>query len=723
MFRLSLLTLCLCFIAAQLVAQDKGIVFNKTEHDFGTIAPSSIAFEQDFLFRNTTEEIVTILTVRSVSPALSFIHTRSEVLSGEYGFVKAKLKTEGLDGLFHDEIYVTFKLGNDVKSEVIYIRAQIDQSGTKSNGREFQDSEIAASVEVSPADIETMEGFMGKDQLTQAESEISYLKKQVAMKSELIAKLSADIQEKQVKEVENIQRLNQLERTLQNTNTELNPEVIEQIGQLSERLNQLQNSGQQIQNEIAMQEAEYDRLRRESDSARAHASELSRQLSEQFQAQAKAMNLANKLAYDLERKEKIEKSQRAQIDSLQKRLADGGLQNGEEIEKLRSELEWRLKEQKVQEEQAKFQDDKIKRLNETKELLALKSDSLEKNLTSRSIENEELRTQLAATDERINAYERRIDSLNAETIGSTGNPEEEAELAQLKRQLEELENRDRELKTSVIEKDQELASLEEQREQTQKNLKALEAATNRQLDETHELMYRVKKLSQKEIDAQNEIGQLQKELETSHYREEVARTSLKTMTREISMKEESIKQATDSLASQERQIATLEAEQNSLESRLENALMSNEIAFEEIKSESMQIQRERDSLRLALSKSETKNKSLTSELQIAEHQKRQAEMVIEELDQSNGSNIHFEVSVMRSKEPFESFPTKLGSEFSVYRSNGGEECTVGHYSTMKAALNKAEELKAIGYQRAHVIAFKNGERISMQQALDTAGQE
>jgi chromosome segregation ATPase len=198
-------------------------------------------------------------------------------------------------------------------------------------------------------------------------------------------------------------------------------------------------------------------------------------------------------------------------------------------------------------------------------------------------------------------------------------------------------------------------------------------------------MYRVKKLSQKEIDAQNEIGQLQKELETSHYREEVARTSLKTMTREISMKEESIKQATDSLASQERQIATLEAEQNSLESRLENALMSNEIAFEEIKSESMQIQRERDSLRLALSKSETKNKSLTSELQIAEHQKRQAEMVIEELDQSNGSNIHFEVSVMRSKEPFESFPTKLGSEFSVYRSNGGEECTVGHYSTMKAA--------------------------------------
>jgi septal ring factor EnvC (AmiA/AmiB activator) len=90
-------------------------------------------------------------------------------------------------------------------------------------------------------------------------------------------------------------------------------------------------------------------------------------------------------------------------------------------------------ERTVQEEQAKFQDDKIKRLNETKELLALKSDSLEKNLTSRSIENEELRTQLAATDERINAYERRIDSLNAETIGSTGNPEEEAELAQLKK--------------------------------------------------------------------------------------------------------------------------------------------------------------------------------------------------------------------------------------------------------------------------------------------------
>ena len=236
----AIIVLAVLISSASALAQQKGIIFNKTEHDFGDIAPSSIPFEQDFLFRNTTNKTVTILTVRSISPAISFIHTRSEILDTEYGSVKTKLKTEGLNGLFHDEIYVTFKVGDDVKSEVIYLRAQISANGKKENGRAFQDSEVAVSVEVSPEDIETMEGFTGNDRLTQAEAEILFLKKQVSMKSELIAKLSSDIRDKQSQETENIQRLVTLENTLQSTNTSLSPEVLEQINQRGTRLNELQ---------------------------------------------------------------------------------------------------------------------------------------------------------------------------------------------------------------------------------------------------------------------------------------------------------------------------------------------------------------------------------------------------------------------------------------------------------------------------------------------------
>lgn len=85
-----------------------------------------------------------------------------------------------------------------------------------------------------------MEGFTGNDRLTQAEAEILFLKKQVSMKSELIAKLSSDIRDKQSQETENIQRLVTLENTLQSTNTSLSPEVLEQINQLGTRLNELQ---------------------------------------------------------------------------------------------------------------------------------------------------------------------------------------------------------------------------------------------------------------------------------------------------------------------------------------------------------------------------------------------------------------------------------------------------------------------------------------------------
>lgn len=115
-----------------------------------------------------------------------------------------------------------------------------------------------------------------------------------------------------------------------------------------------------------------------------------------------------------------------------------------------------------------------------------------------------------------------------------------------------------------------------------------------------------------------------------------------------------------------------------------------------------------------------KNKLLTTDLQIAESQRKQAEMVIAELDVNGSSTVHFEISVLREKKALEVLPTKLGSEISIYRTENRFEYTIGHFGTMKAALNKAEEIKGLGYNRAYVIAFKNGEKISIERALETA---
>ena len=218
MLKQYIIGLLLLVLGFNSLAQSPLVTFNKTEHDFGELAQTAFYFEHDFLFRNTSEAAATILSVRSVSESLEFIHTRSDVLSGEYGFIKVKILTDSLDGLFHDEVYVTLKIGESVQSE--------------------EDSEIAVSVEVSPEDIQTLEGFMGTDQLARAESEINYLKKQVALKTMLIERLSADLHEKQENEEQSILRMHALEESLNESKQDFDTSILVQIADINSRLEQ-----------------------------------------------------------------------------------------------------------------------------------------------------------------------------------------------------------------------------------------------------------------------------------------------------------------------------------------------------------------------------------------------------------------------------------------------------------------------------------------------------
>lgn len=775
MIRPLILFLFINFFAGLSFAQSN-LVFNKTEHDFGVVGQSELPFEHDFLFRNTSQAAASVLSVRAVSSSLSFIHTRSEVLPGEYGFVKVKLKTSDLDGLFHDEVYVTIKVGNEVKSEVIYLRAQVSDQGQKDNGRQFADSEIAVSVEVSPDDIENLEGFLGKDKLTQAEAEIVYLRKQVGMKGELISKLSEDLRSKQVKEEENIQRLATLENSLKNSSSGNNAEILGQIRELSSRLTSIQESDAQLRAEIVAQEHTFNKLKQEADSARNYAEQMSQKLAEQFKTQAAAMERAHRLEADLSAKTRIEALQQKQIDSLETLIAKGGsstTKGADEIQRLKEELMMKRKEQDLQAQHVKSQHDKIEQLKSNREALLAQSEDLARNLDTQARANESLQSRLKTTESRIGKYEAKIDSLSAVADAGNASPE----LDSLKHILAQLESKDDVLKQEIVQKESELLSLESQNNKAKKDMKALELATSRQLEEAHNLMYRVNQLSTKESEARLEINQLREALKTSKYREDMARLSVTSLTNQIAEKEHSIESVSRALSKREGELAearatqeTIEAEllasqesiklsdqkidslkaialasdqrkaaleqdidalqqhvlksqekeatyaqrASTLEAKLENARMSNEMAFTELKSDVDEMRKERDAMREALAISEKENARLRATSPVSSS-------TLSASNSSQSTSAYFKVELMVTNSLLPSLPkVKDYTEIAIYEQGGKFHYAVGHFESIEAAMLEKTRLAKNGYPKALTVGFKNGAPISLKEALETA---
>ncbi|MEZ4721666.1 MAG: DUF1573 domain-containing protein [Flavobacteriales bacterium] len=695
MFRGTILGIVLSFAWSSFIAQNH-VVFNKTEHDFSTIGQSEVPFEQDFLFRNTGEGAIKIMSVRSISNSLSFIHTRSEVFKGEYGFVKVKFRTDSLTGLFHDEVYITMRLGDDVLSEVLYLRANVTPNGGAGPKREFKDSEIATSVEVSPSDIESLEGFGAQDRLASAEAEIGYLKKQLGLKSELISKLSDDLRIKQTKEAENIQRLQDLERSVRTDDGTGNQAILLQITELSTRLVAIQESDKQLRQEIFNQEAEFNNLRQEADSARAYAESLSKQLENQFKAEARAIEKAYKLEQDLESKRKLEQEQQQTIDSLQQAIAtasESGNGYHHQIEKLKAELNVRLKEQDLQTAHARLQHDKIEELKLERQRLAMQTDSLDKNLKLQQIENTKLHAQLSSTERRIKGFESQIDSLSGIASNLGNDHASKAELDSLQQVLVLLRVEDTRLKSSINSKDEELKKLQAERVEKEKNLKALENASNRQLEETHNLMYRINQLSEKESKARMEIASLQGELNTSQLK-----------------------------------AATYRTQANELESKLSNAKMSNELAFTELNEDVQAMRIERDDYRQKYQQAMKEIDRLSDELAESNSERDNARMAVKELgitpkpkSISSASPISYKVNLVTSDKPLKRPPANLDQgDLYTFQENGKYNYAIGNFETFKEAITLKECMKSKGYPTAHIICFRGSERISLKEALETA---
>ncbi len=567
--RLSSLILFVFLLPSVAATAQTGIIFSKAQHDFGLVAKSSLALEQDFLFRNTSANTASVSSAISSSRFLEAIHTRSQIEPGEYGFVKLKLTTDSIDGLFNEYIEVEIASQAGIHKERIYVRAEVDPKGAQGQQRSFTDSEIALTVEVSPDDIADMEGFMGEDKLAQAETEIAYLRRQIKLQSELLFRFNEDLKEKQHAERENLEQLANLEKGIRENRAD--EAILAQIDALSERLIAIQQSDQDLRAEFSNQAIEYERLKHEADSARAYAEQLSIDLSERFKAEAAAIERAQKLEADLEHQQNTEQLQLQRIDSLEALVNQGGVmdqQRQSELHALRSALEAKEREHELQQQHALQQQQRMDRLQDEKQLLEQREDSLAASVTAQNQTNETLQRQLRNTESRISGYESRIDSLT--TIASEAN-EATDEIALLQGQLEQLETEDKQLKARIAHQQDELSTLEEEREKAAHDLEAMERATSRQLEEAHKLLYRINQLSSREGQARLEVMELKDELEDARIRETEANEELESLRASLETREKSIEAMKSNLSGKANILEDLTAEQQDLSDKLTNS--------------------------------------------------------------------------------------------------------------------------------------------------------
>ncbi|MDP4935450.1 MAG: hypothetical protein NWR30_12095 [Salibacteraceae bacterium] len=608
----------------------------------------------------------------------------------------------------------------------------------------------------------------------------------------MIAQLSQDLQKKKTTEAENLKQLNELQQTLANPSKVDQSAALAQLNNLTKKLQDIQRADEAMRNSIKQQETLYERAQFEADSARAYAASLSDKLQKQFEAEAKAIEKANKLEASLQLKQLTEDQQKRQIDSLEKLIAiendDRELQN--EIEKLKSQLTWKQQEQQLQTEHAQKQQSRIDELKFQKEQIEQLSDSLTEHLSLRTTENQELQKRLYSTNGRISAYELKIDSLNR--LNSTvleSKKNSRSELDSLNAQLASIKNADQQLKETIETKEAEMSQLLANKSLTEKNLKALEVATTSQVEEAQKLMYRINSLSQRESKSRLEVTDLQQKLTNSREREDSARVAVLNLLNNIETKNQSLNILEQHLSEKELQLLAMrneetwlrkslndaesknmvtqlqidslataaeradkkevllqqdisrlqiqiltshnqakesEAHANELEGKLENATLSNKLAFEELKDEVTEMRTERDNFKTQYQSSLIEMEALRRELEARKLSEENAIAFASEFGYSqntaaNSNTIEYVVVIVASasQQPNGANFYSLGN-VSQEQKNGRFVYSIKGLSTLDSADQLKQKAKAKGYPLAHVIAFKNGIQISLKEAAETA---
>lgn len=152
-----LLALVAGLLITPVSAQNSDVHFAWLLHDFGTVNPNQEVVQYDFLFKNTGDAPVQVAGVSAGSKQLQWVHTRSAVAAGEFGFVKLQLKSGIPSGPFAEWILVEFQAGERQWKTALNLKAFLDSAQSNEPiDPIFVDSEISTTVKVLPEDVDRL---------------------------------------------------------------------------------------------------------------------------------------------------------------------------------------------------------------------------------------------------------------------------------------------------------------------------------------------------------------------------------------------------------------------------------------------------------------------------------------------------------------------------------------------------------------------------------------
>ena len=543
------------FLSAQI-----DLRFNKVLHDFGELHQGASS-GYDFIFRNAGSEGLRIKTARANDPQVQVVATQSEVLPGEYGFVKIKLDSLESEGFYTALVTVTMKAGEREVSTYLNLKARVlpGKGQTKAVDPFLVDSEISTTVQVDPADVEVMETLRGPDYL---EPKFATPETYKIILDSLL--LTRSRQSRRIDVLQNHVRklrsdLTQTEVTLQETLDKIeNLTAANTTGQLKEELESWQEKARALEAEKEMARVRWKNLDKDLQAAQANHLLLEQSLAEQEQQIA-----------DLTREKENARK---------------------EAENLSLQLEERFaREIELQEENADLVE-MIQKSDQALNQAQANLDAQEHKLTATRQESEAMSQKAHAAQLELEVIQQNLLQVSSERDAK------QTELTSLQTDLEKANNLSNDLAQQLSDAEAQQKSLEEKitleqkaRVELEVEAKTLLETDQKQKEEFLQLEEKITDLEAQLSDKNRVTGQLEQDLEASQLVSSAylqLQEQLESEMRNRAQLESAIKLKTDSLIHFRQRVAGLENDLSGWENKdqaKETQLLSLEKDLEELR--------------------------------------------------------------------------------------------------------------------------------------------